>query len=263
MTTECSKKKVACYSTVCGAIIFSILLILGWSIQGIQTSWQTLGCGPLMTRNYGYLKGGDTTWKNTTFDNKFNILPLDNGLTSPDNSKYMVDEWDTSTQQVGVVIGHWSRYSGIFWSTYVFDDENQKKTIYMRSKMLTMGSSHKIARCDGQHEDVTVSEGMDYFTNFFRRVFGYVQSDTFQVWVGDKLVATAQEMNDQSIDFKSSETGLTVATARLYKKDDWHISNQKETPIPAWATNAFTAMWAFKISRSSKTSPEAMDMRLV
>mmetsp|Transcript_18783 Transcript_18783/g.33976 ORF Transcript_18783/g.33976 Transcript_18783/m.33976 type:complete len:345 (-) Transcript_18783:85-1119(-) len=118
--------------------------------------------------------------------------------------------------------------------------------------------SHVIARCDGNGPSVIVTEGSGGFiVNRIRALFKMNQGYHFQVWVDDTFVGVAQEIGQHgsgvpSILFRNS-TGATMGSSTLQSrhfhgsKDEWLVTNEKDTKIPFYANAALTLNYAFHI----------------
>eukprot|EP00438_Fugacium_kawagutii_P027704 Skav216169 [mRNA] locus=scaffold1043:245075:249464:+ [translate_table: standard] len=74
-------------------------------------------------------------------------------------------------------------------------------------KLLRLGQSHVIQRCDGKGPVVTFSEGLNFFSNRIRKWLQINQAVSYKIYIDDTLVAVAEETQQgfQSITFRAVE----------------------------------------------------------
>ncbi|CAE8740003.1 unnamed protein product [Polarella glacialis] len=162
--------------------------------------------------------------------------------------------------------GTWWRTWGPIFATYTYEDvANSRTTVYMRRNLLRMGSSHTIARCDGQGPKVTFTEGSNFLANRVRKVMGMNQGMTFKIFMDDKLVAVAEETSHgfESLTFREEDSGRSESSSVLKERhfhglyDLWLVKNDEKSILPNYVASATTLLLAFHTINHDATSKGA------
>lgn len=238
----------------CGCILM-VLFILTWILQGILYWWATVKCSPSALDGYAY-PGGEASDHGGP---GFNLVPRISLISERPPSFWgqafdNIPASETSADPNAAPTGVWWRTWGPFFTTYTYVDVvNSKTTLYVRHNLLRLGMSHRIGRCDGKEKMATFTEGGSWFMNRIRYTFGMNQAMTFKMYLGDDLIATAEETSRavSSLTFLSypsrEELGSAIMTTRNFhgQYDQWLVRNQQSTPLPYWFETASTLLFAF------------------
>ncbi|CAK9084386.1 ELMO domain-containing protein C [Durusdinium trenchii] len=251
--TSCGGKvKKACNSLLKFlAIVFVVLFALTWLLQFACYKWATLGCSPSKLTDYSYPGGG----KNASF----NLLPAIHLLAerSPNwyGSAFDVIPSNEASTVAAAPVGTWWQTWGPIFPIYTYEDvANSQTTVVMRRKLLRLGQSHVIQRCDGEGPVIYFTEGMNFFSNRVRKLFHMNQAMSYKIFLNDELVAVAEETQQgfQSITFRGVESRKELASSVLQERhfhgkfDLWLVQNHKKDLIlPDYVASATTLLYAF------------------
>jgi len=143
---------------------------------------------------------------------------------------------------------------------------NSKVTIYMRQNLLRLGMSHRIECCDGKAPHVTFTEGTNWLMNRLRELLSMNQGMTFKVFLGDDLVAVAEETNRgfDSVSFRDvrNNTGPLIGSSILKERhfhgvfDLWLVKNEASSPLPYWVVDAATLLFAYKSANAKQSTAD-------
>lgn len=216
--------------------------------------WATLGCSASKLEGYTYPGGG----KNASF----NLMPAIHLLAERPplwyGSAFEVIPSNEASTVAGAPVGTWWQTPGPIFPIYTYEDvANSQTTVYMRRKLLRLGQSHVIQRCDGKGPVVHFSEGWSFFSNRLRKWLKMNQAMSYKIYVDDALVAVAEETQQgfQSITFrgvqeenKGRELASSVLQSRHFhgKYDVWLVQNKEEdVMLPDYVSSATTLLYAF------------------
>mmetsp|Transcript_36271 Transcript_36271/g.76187 ORF Transcript_36271/g.76187 Transcript_36271/m.76187 type:complete len:373 (+) Transcript_36271:94-1212(+) len=254
MCVKAAKK--GCMGLGCCALI---VFILAWALQGIIFWWATTasGCSAKSLADYSY-PGGETS---DAGGGSFNLVPKISLLAERKpmwyGQAFDIIPSNEASSVADAPTGVWWRTWGPWFYTYTYEDvANSKTTVFMRQKLLRLGQSHEIVRCDGQGPRVLFTEGANFFANRIRHLLGMNQGLSFKIYIDNELVAIAEETSAgfQSLTFRS-EKGEKYASSILQDRhfhgtfDQWLDKNSEKSPIPYYVTEAATLLYAFHVLR--------------
>uniref|UniRef100_A0A7S4SPQ6 Uncharacterized protein n=1 Tax=Alexandrium monilatum TaxID=311494 RepID=A0A7S4SPQ6_9DINO len=236
----------------CGGC-FLVVFILAWMLQALMYAWATSlsGCRPGALQGFNY--DGDAPKDE---DPAYNLMPRVTLLTERSPRKFIMPFYVFPSNQASTIaggqVGTWWRTWGPIFYTYTYEDMSSKTTIYMRKNLLRLGSSHRIARCDGKEPFVTFTEGSNWFSNRVRTALGYNQAMTFKIYSGDDLVGFAEEATGEvpSLTFRNSKNDFLGTSVLLDPnfhgtKAHWLVKNNRTGPFPYFVPNAASLLYAF------------------
>ncbi|CAE8627636.1 unnamed protein product [Polarella glacialis] len=248
--------------------VFLVVFILAWCIQVFMywVATNASGCSASALEGYDYPGGGVSEAGGASF----NILPGISLLAEREPMWYgaafdVIPSNEASTVAAAPA-GTWWRTWGPIFATYTYEDvANSRTTVYMRRNLLRMGSSHTIARCDGQGPKVTFTEGSNFLANRVRKVMGMNQGMTFKIFMDDKLVAVAEETSHgfESLTFREEDSGRSESSSVLKERhfhglyDLWLVKNDEKSILPNYVASATTLLLAFHTINHDATSKGA------
>ncbi|CAE8651473.1 unnamed protein product [Polarella glacialis] len=248
--------------------VFLVVFILAWCIQVFMywVATNASGCSASALEGYDYPGGGVSEAGGASF----NILPGISLLAEREPMWYgaafdVIPSNEASTVAAAPA-GTWWRTWGPIFATYTYEDvANSRTTVYMRRNLLRMGSSHTIARCDGQGPKVTFTEGSNFLANRVRKVIGMNQGMTFKIFMDDKLVAVAEETSHgfESLTFREEDSGRSESSSVLKERhfhglyDLWLVKNDEKSILPNYVASATTLLLAFHTINHDATSKGA------
>jgi len=233
------------------ALVLLAIFILAWLAQFACFYWATMGCSASNLKGYSYPGGGENA--------SYNLMPPIHLLAERPpvwyGSAFEVIPSNEASTVAGAPVGTWWQTAGPIFPTYTYEDvANSQTTVYMRRKLLRLGQSHVIQRCDGKGPVVTFSEGLNFFSNRLRKFFKMNQAMSYKIYIDDELVAVAEETQQgfQSITFRGIHDRKELASSVLQDRhfhgqyDLWLVQNKKEDEImPDYVSSATTLLYAF------------------
>ncbi|CAK9084613.1 ELMO domain-containing protein C [Durusdinium trenchii] len=179
----------------------------------------------------------------------FNLLPAIHLLAerSPNwyGSAFDVIPSNEASTVAAAPVGTWWQTWGPIFPIYTYEDvANSQTTVVMRRKLLRLGQSHVIQRCDGEGPVIYFTEGMNFFSNRVRKILG-------RAAVRSERVKETQQ-GFQSITFRGVESRKELASSVLQERhfhgkfDLWLVQNHKKDLIlPDYVASATTLLYAF------------------
>eukprot|EP00931_Biecheleriopsis_adriatica_P063273 TRINITY_DN3827_c0_g1_i1.p1 TRINITY_DN3827_c0_g1~~TRINITY_DN3827_c0_g1_i1.p1 ORF type:complete len:343 (-),score=56.72 TRINITY_DN3827_c0_g1_i1:18-1046(-) len=264
-----SKVKRGCRS-VCYSLLMVLLVvfIIAWIVQGTMFYFATSvsGCTPSNLEGYTYPAGESSDAGGPSF----NLFPQISLLAERKpmwyGEAFDVIPSNKASNVESAPVGVWWRTWGPIFYTYTFEDvAHSRTTLYMRRKLLRLGMSHVIERCDGKGQTIAITEGANWLTNRLRRFFRMNQGVSYKVWLGDELVATAQETQHgfNSLTFRTTESGDEESSSVLKERhfhgnfDLWLVSNKYSSQLPYFVSSAATLLFAFHTLNEDKHDVQA------
>lgn len=236
----------------CG--VFWTIFLLVWIWQGFLYTYATTmqGCKASSLEGFNYDGDADPSDNPT-----YNLMPRMSLLIERQpwfwGEAFYVFPSNEANTIAGGQVGTWWRTWGPIFETYTYEDMSSKTIIYMRRNLLRLGSSHRIARCDGKGPFVTFTEGSNFFGNRIRAMLGYNQAMSFKIYNDDDEVGVAEESAGDvpSLIFRSMHNDL-IATSVLAdryfhgNKHEWIVKiNNRTQKVPFFVHNAATLLFAF------------------
>jgi len=256
---ELSLKEKMCWCCGKGCdLVFAVLFVCVWIVQGTMYYYAMLGCGPRALRDYNY-PGAEAS---DTHEADWNLQPRITLITEREGTRSS-KAWDSIPSNDASTVtdapnGVWWSTWGPIFNTYTFEDvANSKVTVYMRRNLLRLGMSHRIGRCDGQGPFVTFTEGSNFFINRIRLIFGMNQGMTFKIYLDDELVAVAEETQHgvKSLTFREMGTDENCASAVLQTRhfhgqfDQWLVKSKASSPLPYFVPDATAVLFANHVTK--------------
>lgn len=250
-------KKAACLKMTgigCAILIPAIFVILlVWQL--VKYAATTAGCGPHSLSGYHY-PGGTAGRAGGT---SMNMVPKEDFLvqlpSTPWGLPFKVSPTKGSVE-TGSRVGTYWMNSGPLFDMYTYQDfgGDGKLTHYMRSNFFAIGSSFRMARCDGTGPVFTLTEWGSYFTNRWRRIWSFNQASSYYLYEDGKFIALVQEImgSHASITFSdvTAEYGCRedckFASGIKQTVTRWLVDNVQRNdtiPVPYWVPNAATFLF--------------------
>mmetsp|Transcript_28283 Transcript_28283/g.76611 ORF Transcript_28283/g.76611 Transcript_28283/m.76611 type:complete len:355 (-) Transcript_28283:89-1153(-) len=239
-----------CGLGTCGCLLTVFVLV--WLLQGWMYLWATnlQGCRPGALQGFNY--DGDADPQD---DPAKNLVPMRTILhqrapwtVSVPFDVFLASEATREVRQVGT----WWRIWGPIFYTYTYEDMLSMTTIYMRRNLLRLGSSHRMARCDGKGPMITLTEGTNWFGNRMRTLFRYKQAQTFKIYLDDNLVGMVEETTGEAPSLTLRNMNLDVLGSAVLNSpaahpdaQEWFVTNNETMPMPYFVGNAASLLYAF------------------
>jgi len=164
---------------------------------------------------------------------------------------------------MGASTGVWFQTWGPLVWTYVHQDTLGTDTFMAREQYFSFDGAHKVWRCDGTGPTYIISQGSHAIINWFRKLVGMYTSTIYNIWEDDKLVAVSKMIGtsgqaSKHLVFQSTDGVKQFGSSFIQQRDyhgsfdKWFTTNEPNSTLPAWATNAATAFTAFHAAESKK-----------
>jgi hypothetical protein len=249
-----------------------IVFLLVWAVQLCLYEWATFGCGPKADSSVQWASFGQ---RSDSGDQKFNMAPLRYVFmkNDPPDNKLRVKKFATEQGDlIGDMIGQWTKYWGPLYNTYVLKENFKFASIaYMRRNLFRFQTSYRIGRCDNGLPMITISEGGNWFGNWWRHtslsklITGMPPTTQYDVYLGDSAdifeknvnkVAVVQYRQSGSVSITNA-TGLGEsfgsASPEGPNEDSWTIHNEQVNDLPYYVIGAMTLLRAYDYDAT--TSP--------
>jgi len=237
-----------------------VIFVLVWLLQGFMYLYATTLSGCKASSLAGFNYDGDDGRSGNQDNVVYNLMPRMSLLV--ERAPWLWgDAFDVYPTTMGALklgkVGTWWRTWGPIFFTYTYEDMSSKTTVYMRRNLLRIGSSHRIARCDGKEPYVTFTEGTNYFGNVLRSWFGYNQAKSFKVYNEDDQAGIVEESGTgsggmPSLTFRSMNNdvmGTSVLQSRNHGDTgmiEWLCNiNNRTQDVPWFVQNAATLLFAY------------------
>lgn len=254
--TKFQKCKVGC----CKCLKLTVLVVVVGLIayQGGKYWWATTGCNPGNLQGYDYANGIE------------DLLPVDTLLIEQKkvwNDQFAVYPATKDGLQKGGSEGIFFRIWGPLFYTYGYQDVLGNKILTIRPALFAIGDAHVLTRCDGRGDTWTSSEGMHWFPNQMRALFGMFVSAEYNIYNGSTPVALSQQVghgSQQQLIFHKYTSGEEIGSALLSNRhyhgryDQWFVEDQQKSPLPAYVTSSIAVLLAYK-SLDEKRALKAAD----
>jgi len=262
MKTKAKKVARGCAIVSCGCLL--VLFVLAWIVQGFMYWYATLGCSPKHFVDYSFPGGGTSNLGGPSFNLVPEISLLTQNAPGWFGSSFSVIPSNAASTTAGAPVGYWWRTGGPIFTTYTYEDvANSRVTLYMRQNLLRIGMSHRIGRCDGKGEQITITEGSNWFMNRIRKIFRFNQAMSYKIYVGDKWVAVAEETSQgfSSVTFRNETSGEVVGSAILASRhfhgqyDQWLVKDVPDKAVfPYYVSSAASLLFAYNMVNSAPPS---------
>lgn len=294
-------KKCAFYGSIVAFTVFCCMWLLQFFLSGIYY-W---GCKKGVVAPGDYTDGDcDVTFCNTddfpstahsrSHGPVFNIMHQVQLLKEADHSIWgsgfeVYDTQGETNDPRGAPVGKWWRKWGPWFTTYYYQEAGGvkgrwPKVVYMRKKLISIGDTYMIGRCDELYEPYLVTEGGHWMANLFVPLSFSgkgLQYDVVQ-YTGDQFSgdenATMIETSNRNSFYILQNVGNgddeRVASANQHvdtghtqdpTKQEWNVESKYTSDLPYYVPNAMTLVLAFadltakeKAARKAKKDTRAV-----